>query len=262
MFFITFFEIIGEKIVGILTQTGEFAVFSLKSFKFLFKKPFRFKSLINSLDSIAFNSIPIIALSSLTVGMIMSLQITVIMRMFSAEGFVGATVAMTLGRELSPVMTALMLIAKNGSSMAAEFGSMKVSEQLDALETMSVEPIHYFVVPRLIASFLAFPILTALANIIGILGAYFVAVTLQHVDPALFWDKLYFFVDPPDIYSGLIKAAVMGIIVTLICSFFGYATKNGAKGVGQATTKAVVFSSVAILVADYIMSEIMIKLLF
>jgi phospholipid/cholesterol/gamma-HCH transport system permease protein len=222
----------------------------------------RFKAIINQLDSIGFNSIPIIALSSLTVGMIMSLQITVIMRLFRAEGFVGATVAMTLGRELSPVMTALMLIAKNGSSMAAEFGSMKVTEQLDALETMAVEPIHYFVVPRLLAAFLSFPILTALANIIGILGAFFVAVSLQHVDPALFWDKLYFYVDPPDIYLGLIKASIMGIIVTLICAFFGYSTTNGAKGVGKATTSAVVFSSVSILIADYIMSQIMVKLFY
>jgi len=159
-------------------------------------------------------------------------------------------------------MTALMLIAKNGSSMAAELGTMKVTEQIAAMETMAVNPIHYLVVPRMLASIVVYPLLTGLANILGVVGSYFVAVVLEGVDAARYWDRLYFWIDPKDIYSGLIKAAVFAIIVTTISCFYGLTTRNGAKGVGISTTRAVVSSSVAILIADYVLADILITMLY
>ncbi len=245
-----------------LTVSGKYALFLLSTIGWTFRRPFRWKLLFENIEKIGVNSTLIIALSALTVGMIFSLQITYMMRIFRGETFVGAMVAMTMGRELAPVMTALMLIAKNGSSMAAELGTMKVTEQIAAMETMAVNPIHYLVVPRMLASIIVYPVLTGLANILGIAGSYFVAVILEGVDSARYWDRLFFWIDPKDIYSGLIKAAIFAIIVTTISCFYGLTTRNGAKGVGISTTKAVVSSSVAILIADYVLADLLITILY
>jgi phospholipid/cholesterol/gamma-HCH transport system permease protein len=182
--------------------------------------------------------------------------------MFQAETMVGAAVGLTLARELAPVITSLMLIAKNGSAMTAELGTMRVTEQLDAMQTMSVDPVHYLVTPRVAASVITFPILTAMANVVGLVGSYVVAVGMLRVDPGGFFNQLYGFVQPTDIYSGLIKAAVMGFMMAVICSYYGFNSGRGAKGVGEASTQAVVTSSVGILVADYIMADLMLKLLY
>ena len=245
-----------------LATAGKFAQFLGGTFGWLFRRPFRWRLILDHMEKIGVNSILIISLSSITVGMIFSLQVTYMMRIFRGETFVGAMVAVTMGRELAPVMTALMLIAKNGSAMAAELGTMKVTEQIAAMETMAVSPVHYLVVPRLIASVLVYPALTGLANVLGVIGSYFVAVVLEGVDPARYFDRLYFWLDPKDIYSGLIKAAIFAIIVTTISCFCGLTTRQGAKGVGVSTTKAVVMSSVAILVADYVLSDILITMLY
>jgi len=245
-----------------LATTGKFALFLVATLGWLFRRPFRLRLILDHMEKIGVNSLLIISLSSITVGMIFSLQVTYIMRIFRGETFVGAMMGITMGRELAPVMTALMLIAKNGSAMAAELGTMKVTEQIAAMETMAVSPIHYLVVPRLIASVFVYPALTGLANILGVIGSYFVAVVLEGVDAARYLDRLYFWVDPKDVYSGLIKAAVFGVIVTLVSCFYGLTARQGAKGVGISTTKAVVTSSVSVLVADYILSDILITLLY
>ncbi len=249
---------IGEHIA----VAGKYAQFLGGTFLGLFRRPFRWKLILDHMEKIGVNSLLIISLSSVTVGMIFSLQVTYIMRIFRGETFVGAMMGVTMGRELAPVMTALMLIAKNGSAMAAELGTMKVTNQIAAMETMAVSPIHYLVVPRLIATVIMCPVLTARAKVLGIVGSYFVAVVLEGVDSARFFDRLYFWVDPKDVYGGLIKAAVFAIIITTISCFYGLTTRQGAKGVGVSTTKAVVVSSVAVLVADYVLSDILISLLY
>ncbi len=245
-----------------LAMTGRYAEFLLATFGWLFRRPFRWKLVLEHMEKIGVNSLLIISLSSVTVGMIFSLEVVYILRIFRGETFVGAMMGVTMGRELAPVMTALMLIAKNGSAMAAELGTMKVTDQISAMETMAVSPIHYLVVPRLIASVLVYPALTGLANALGILGAYVVSVLFEGVDSARFFDRLYFWVDPKDVYGGLIKAAVFAVIITTISCFYGLTTRQGAKGVGESTTKAVVASSVAVLVADYVLSDILISLLY
>lgn len=251
-----------EKTGRFLETVGNFSVFFGRLFRAFFRCPFRFRLLIEQFERIGFQSIGIIALSSLAIGMIFTLQIVMLMASFQAETMVGAAVGMTLARELAPVITALMLIAKNGSAMTAEIGTMRVTEQIDAMETMSVDPVHYLVVPRVLASILAFPVLTAMANVVGLAGSYVVAILMRGVDTGAFLDQLYGTIDPVDIISGLIKAAVMGLMMASICSFYGFNTKRGSKGVGEAATTAVVTSSVGILVADYIMADLMMKLLY
>jgi phospholipid/cholesterol/gamma-HCH transport system permease protein len=255
-------EAVGKYVHDLFEGLGRFFVFSGRVFANIPRRPYRWRLLMEQLERIGVRSVPIIALSSMAIGMIFSLQLTMLMAMFQAETMVGAAVGLTLARELAPVVTALMLIAKNGSAMTAELGTMHVTEQLDAMQTMSVDPVHYLVTPRVVASIIAFPFLTAMANVIGIVGSYIVAVGMLDVDPGGFFDQLYWFVEPTDVYSGLIKAAVMGLMMAIICSYFGFQSGRGAKGVGEASTRAVVTSSVGILVADYIMADLMLKLMY
>lgn len=256
------FETVGLNIVRVLEELGRFFVFLLHLVTVFPQRPVRVKLFLEQLERIGVRSIPIIALSSAAIGMIFSLQITYLLSWFQAETMVGAAVGLTLARELAPVITTLMLIAKNGSSMTAELGTMRVTEQIDAMETMSVDPIHYLVVPRVVASIIAFPILTGLANVVGVAGAYVIAVEVMGVDPGGFYDQLYWWVNPKDIISGLIKAVVMGFMMSVICSYFGFYSDRGSKGVGESATRAVVTSSVGILIADYIMADLMLKWLY
>jgi phospholipid/cholesterol/gamma-HCH transport system permease protein len=146
--------------------------------------------------------------------------------------------------------------------MTAEIGTMRATEQIDAIETMSVNPVQYLVVPRVVASVLAFPVLTGISNVVGVFGSALISIGFKGVDQAAYFDQMFSMVNPTDIFSGLIKAAVMGFLVSLICCYYGYTAKGGAKGVGNAATNAVVASSVSILIADYIMSDLMIKLIY
>jgi len=255
-------EKVGQNVIGTFEGLGLFFVFLARVIVSIFRRPVRWRLFIEQVERIGVRSIPIIALSSAAIGMIFALQITMLMAEFQAEAMVGAAVGLTLARELAPVITTLMLIAKNGSAMTAEIGTMKVTEQIDAMATMSVDPVHYLVVPRTVASIVVFPLLTAMANVVGIIGSYIVAVLMMNVDPGAFFDQLYWFVNPTDVYSGLIKAAVMGFMMVVICSFYGFYSERGAKGVGEAATRAVVTASVGILVADYIMADLMLKLMY
>jgi phospholipid/cholesterol/gamma-HCH transport system permease protein len=241
---------------------GRFSLFTAQTLKWLVRPPFRLYLLSEQMEHIGVMSVPIIFLSSMAIGMIFALQLGAFLAMFRAEFLSGAAVAKSMTRELAPVITSLMLIARNGSAMTAEIGTMRATEQIDAIETMSVNPIQYLVVPRMAASVLAFPVLTAIANIIGVIGSSVISIGFRDVDRAAYFDQLYNMVNPTDIYSGLVKAAVMGFLVSLICCYYGYTARGGAKGVGNAATNAVVASSVSILIADYIMSDLMIKLIY
>jgi phospholipid/cholesterol/gamma-HCH transport system permease protein len=209
------------------------------------------------IEQLGVHSVLIILLSGGAIGMIFALQLAGILRMFGAEIGTGAVTALALAREMAPVITTLMLIAKNGSAMAAELGTMKVTEQIDALEAMSVNVAQYLVLPKVLASLLVFPVLTLLANVIGVLGSYVVSVYLHAIDSAGYLDYMFEIMTPRDILNGLVKALVMGFITATICCFCGLNTTQGAKGVGESANKAVVTSSVSILVADYILATMM-----
>ena len=240
---------------------ADFASFTVECCRWLFIPPYRVGQIAEHIERIGFQSIPIVVLSIFTTGMVLALQLINIMYIFRAETFAGAAVSVAMSRELAPVVTAIVLIARNGSATTAEIGSMQVTEQIAAMETMAVSPVRYLVVPRILASLLAFPALTAIANVAGGYGGYFVAARVMDVNSVAYLHTMYFFLDPDDIWTGFIKAAVFGFIVTVICCYHGLRTGGGAKGVGIRTTTAVVLSTVAILVADYIMAFSFIKFL-
>ena len=251
-----------QKIIRTLEALGRFVVFLGEILRSIPKKPSRFIQILSEIERIGVNSVLIIFLSGAAMGMIFSLQLVTFLQPFQVEIGVGAAVAIALSRELAPVITTLMLIAKNGSAMAAELGTMKVTEQIDALESMSIDIVHYLVLPKVAASLFVFPVLTILADIIGIVGAYIIAIFLFNVDSAGYLDYMFDFVNPRDIYFGLVKSAVMGIMTAVICCFNGLRTSQGARGVGDSATRAVVISSVSILVADYLLTTLMLPLIY
>lgn len=242
-----------------LVYLGEFFYFSQKTFVWLFRKPFRYKLFIEQFNTCGVNSLPIIILVSLFTGMVFALQSTYAFRLFNAESMVGSTVGLSLTRELAPVFAALMVTARVGSSMAAELGTMKVTEQVDALEAMAVYPHQYLVVPRVVSATIMLPLLTVVFNFVGIVGAYLVGVVLMDIPAGPFVYRIEQFVDPEDVYGGIIKAAVFGFLLGSISCFEGMRTKQGARGVGISTTRAVVISSVSVLVTDYFLAQIILE---
>jgi phospholipid/cholesterol/gamma-HCH transport system permease protein len=177
--------------------------------------------------------------------------------MFNAESLVGPTVALTITRELAPVFAALMVTMRAGSAMCTELGTMRVTEQIDALETMAVNPIQYLLVPRVLAGLIMLPMLVMLFDMAGMIGAYFVAVTVKQVSAGTFLARTHQWLDPEDINEGLVKAAVFGLYVTLVACYKGYYASGGAKGVGQATTQAMVASALGIFVLDYLVGVLL-----
>jgi phospholipid/cholesterol/gamma-HCH transport system permease protein len=240
-----------------IEDVGHYFEFVASIFRTALKPPFRFELLLTEIEQLGVNSMLIIILAGLAIGMIFALQMVSLLEPFQAELATGAAVAVALARELAPIITTMMLIAKNGSSMAAELGTMRVTEQIDALESMSVSPVHYLVLPRVVASVLVSPDLTLLENLVGVIGSFFISTRLYGLDSAAYLDYMFNVLKPKDIYIGLIMAAIMGFIVSTICTYFGLSASRGAKGVGDGATKAVVASSVSILVADYILASLM-----
>lgn len=226
------------------------------------RPPYRIGLVIQAMEFIGVGSLGIIMLVSVFVGGVFGLQTVESLRMFNAEHYVGTGVALVLTREISPVLTALMVTGRAGSAMATELGSMRITEQIDAMATMAVNPIQYLVVPRLIAATIMVPALTMVFNVVGMIGAYLFAVVLKNVDVGLFIANIRWYTDNTDLLMGLIKAAVFGLALSLIGCYQGYTASGGAKGVGLATMRAVVVSSVAVLALDFGVTDILLTLGF
>ncbi|MCC6875113.1 MAG: ABC transporter permease [Sandaracinaceae bacterium] len=220
------------------------------------RPPYRFYLLVDALDFIGVQSIFIVGLTGTFVGAVFGLQLADGFRRFGAENQVGSVVGLALARELAPVFSALMITSRAGSAIATEIASMRVSNQIDALTTMSVNPVQYLVAPRVIAGTVAAPMMALLFNLVGLTGAYFVAVELLGLDGGIFIERVRWYVDLADLRQGLIKAAFFGATLTLIACRQGFYASGGAAGVGRATNRAVVQSAVAILVLDYILTGI------
>lgn len=225
-----------------------------ESLLWLFRPPFRWMLILQAMEFVGVGSLFIVALTGLFTGMVFAVQTTHTFRLFNAETLVGSTVALALMRELAPVLTSMMVTGRVGSAIATELGTMAVTEQVDALYTMAVNPVQYLVTPRIVAAVLVLPVLTAICDLLGIGGAYYVAVNLLGVDGGMFMDKIRAYADTWDVTSGLIKASVFGGILTLIACHKGLRASGGARGVGLATTQSVVLSSVMILIADYFLT--------
>lgn len=253
--FVVFLTKLGRPVFGALTQMGDFMQFCGQTFAWMVRPPYRFHLLFRELEKIGVRSTVIIVLVALFAGMVFALQTGSAFRLFNAETLVGSTVGIALTRELAPVFTALMIVARAGSGMAAEIGTMKVTEQVDALRALAINPIQYLVVPRVIATSVMVPLLTAVFNAVGLWGSYVVAVHLLQIPEGPYLQRFRYLVDPEDVFQGIIKAFIFGILVSLIACYMGYKTEKGAQGVGRGTTLAVVWGSVTILILDYFLSS-------
>jgi phospholipid/cholesterol/gamma-HCH transport system permease protein len=220
------------------------------------RPPYRGWLFVEAMEFVGIGSIFLVSLTALFVGAVLALQLVDGFRDFGAENQTGAVIGLALAREVGPVFAALMVTSRAGSAMTTELGSMRVSNQIDALVTMAVNPVQYLVVPRLVAGFVMVPVLTTLFNIVGVFGAFCVAVYLLGLDPGVFMDRLKWLVDWDDVSQGLIKGMVFGVAVTLIACRQGLYAKGGAAGVGRATNRAVVQSAIAILMLDYLVTSL------
>jgi phospholipid/cholesterol/gamma-HCH transport system permease protein len=242
---------LGRSVLSGVEQMGGMLILLISTFGWMFRPPLKLRSIIKQMEFVGVKSTFVVVLTGTFTGMVLALQSYHGFRLFSAESLVGSTVALSMTRELGPVLTGLMVTARAGSAMAAELGTMRVTEQIDALYVMAANPIKYLVVPRIVASVFMVPLLTAISDFLGILGGYFVGVVLLDINEGIFVDNIYKYVELEDIYNGLIKAAFFGLLLSLIGCYKGFNTRGGAEGVGMATTEAVVIASVSILVADY-----------
>jgi phospholipid/cholesterol/gamma-HCH transport system permease protein len=220
------------------------------------RPPYRGRLLIEAMEFVGVGSVFLVSLTALFVGGVLALQLVDGFRDFGAENQTGAVIGLALAREIGPVFTALMVTSRAGSAMTTELGSMRVTNQIDALVSMAVNPVQFLVVPRLVAGFVMVPVLTILFDVVGVFGAFCVAVFLMGLDPGVFMDRLQWLVDWDDVSQGLTKAMVFGVVVTLIACRQGFYAKGGAAGVGRATNRSVVHSAIAILMLDYLVTSI------
>jgi phospholipid/cholesterol/gamma-HCH transport system permease protein len=245
------FENLGRTVLASLEELGRVARIAGLGTLNVARRPFRFGMTVRQMEFVGIQSLPIILLSSTFTGAVFTYESFEAFHLFGAQGYVGGTVGVAITRELAPTLTGLLVAGRAGSAMAAEIGSMRVSEQIDALQAMAIDPINYLVKPRVIASTLVVPMLTAIFDFVGILGSYVVAVHVLHMSPPEFTVRLQDWVDWDDIWAGLFKSLVFGYIIGVVAAYKGYYTEGGATGVGRATTSSVVVSSVAILVMNF-----------
>ena len=249
--------IIGSKSLAFLSELGGILLMFLQCLFWTIIPPFRLRNLFKQMEFIGVKSLFIVALTGLFSGMVLALQSYHGFRKFGGESLMGGIVALSLAREMGPVMTALMVNARAGSAIAAELGTMRVTEQIDALQMMAINPVQYLVVPRLWAGILMVPLLTAVNILVGIFGGYFVGVILLKINPGVFEEKMYNMMELSDLAQGMVKAVIFGLILTLVGCYKGYNTSGGAEGVGRATTEAVVISSVCILIGTYVLTSLL-----
>lgn len=242
------------RILGLLEGFGSALILLWEALLWLFRPPFRWRLFFQAMEFVGAGSLFIVILTGLFTGMVFAVQTINTFRLFNAETLVGSVVSLALMRELAPVLTSLMVTARVGSAIATELGTMRVTEQVDALYTMAVNPVQYLVTPRVIAGIVMLPVLTGFCDLVGIGGAYYVSVNLMGVDGGMFLDKIRMYADSWDVISGLIKASVFGLILTLVGCHKGLNASGGARGVGLATTQSVVMSSILILVVDYFLT--------
>jgi phospholipid/cholesterol/gamma-HCH transport system permease protein len=253
-------RLLGRPLSPLLTAIEFFGLHMImlgRALAWLMRRPFRLRLFLEQMEFIGVGSLPIIMLVGFFSGAVTALQAITALAMFDQQRWVGYGVGVSLARELAPVFTALMITARAGSAMATELGSMRITEQIDALTTFAVNPIHYLVTPRIIAATLMLPVMTMVFNVLGLLGAYVISILVYQIDLGQVLELFRHWVDPLDYIQGLIKATVFGITVALTACYQGFNVRGGAKEVGRATTAAVVSSSVSILILDYFLIEIM-----
>ena len=253
----TWLELIGKKTLALISEMGTVIIFFCQTLRGTFSKPFYLGNLLKQMEQIGVNSVPVVLTTALSTGMVLALQSYTGFKRFGAQSLVGAVVSLSMTRELGPVLTGLMVAGRAGASMAAELGTMRVTEQIDALHTLATNPMKYLVVPRFLASTIMMLFLSALGMYIGILGGYFVGVKVLGTNPVTYINQSINNTEVSDIWYGLIKSLIFGAVVGLIGCYKGFNTEGGAEGVGKATTGAVVVSCMLILILDYFLSALL-----
>lgn len=244
------------KIKPFILELGSRAVFAIESLKLLFTQPYRYNEVLRHMEFIGNQSVGIITLTSIFTGLALSFQIYLGFKLVNAVNLVGPTVALGIFRELGPVLTGLIVSARAGGAMAARLGTMRVNEQLDALDVMGVNTRQYLIAPRIVAAVVCMPLLTGLFDFMAMFGSWFLCTHLIGLDQAIFFEKIRQTVDIHHINEGLIKSAIFGFMFGIICTYEGFFTKGGAKGVGEATNRGVVMSMVSIIIVDYFLMNL------
>jgi phospholipid/cholesterol/gamma-HCH transport system permease protein len=234
-----------------IIQVGEITGFASKSIRLIFRKPLRIQELVSHMEFVGNQSVTIISLSAVFTGMALAFQLFLGFKRLNASGMVGSIVALAIFRELGPVLTGLIVAARAGGAMAARLGTMRVTEQIDALEVMGVDPLQYLVSPRILASVLVMPLLCGVFDFISMIGSWLICIRLLDMDEAQYWERINVWIKPSDIFQGLFKAALFGLFFSIICTHRGYNTKGGAAGVGSSTNRGVVLSMVMIIIVDF-----------
>jgi phospholipid/cholesterol/gamma-HCH transport system permease protein len=247
---------IGRLTLNFFETIGSVAMFAALGLSHVVRPPFFWRNYARHFIEIGFLSLPVVALTTLFSGMVLALQSYSGFSRFSAEGAVAMVVALSITRELAPVLAGLMVAGRIGAAMAAEIGTMRVTEQIDALEALSTNPYGYLVAPRIVAGLLMMPFLVLIGDIIGVMGGYIVGVYKLGFNSSNYMTQTWDVLETEDVVSGLTKAAVYGFIVTLMGCYHGYHSTGGAQGVGRATTQAVVSSAILILIANYFVTEL------
>ncbi len=252
-----FLQRIGGISLDFIQEMGKMFLFLVAVLKTFFTLPLRIQNLLRQIHFIGIRSLFVIVLTAVFAGMVLALQGYYTLSKFGSEALLGQAVALSMIRELGPVMAGLMVTGRAGSALTAELGIMRIREQIDALEVMGIHPLKYLVSPRIQAGLVVLPLLTVIFDVIGIMGGYLVAVQLLGMSAGTYFGGIETAVEMHDIHTGLIKAVSFGLIVTWVCTFKGYFTERGAEGVSKSTTSAVVLSSVLILVCDYFITSVM-----
>lgn len=251
-----FLASIGALFLAFLAATGRLVRFAGGAVAGLFAPPFYPRMILRQIVYIGYFSLPVVGLTALFTGMVLALQSYTGFSRFNAESAIATVVVLSVTRELGPVIAGLMVAGRVGAAMAAEIGTMRVTEQIDALTTLSTDPLRYLVLPRLLAGLITLPCLVLVADIIGVFGGYLVAVYKLNFDPVTYLTQTERYLETIDVVSGLVKAAVFGFIVALMGCYHGYHSRGGAEGVGQATTQAVVSASILILLFNYLLTQV------
>ena len=247
---------VGRLVLAACAGTGALTLFGLRGLSHVVRPPFYFRAFLRALVQMGYFSLPVVALTAIFTGMVLALQSSTGLSRFSAESAVASLVVLSITRELGPVLAGLMVAGRVGAAMAAEIGTMRVTDQIDALSTLSTNPMKYLVAPRLLSGLIALPLLVVVADTLGVLGGFIVATLKLNYNPATYLINTVNFIETGDVVSGLVKAAVFGLLIALMGCYHGYNSRGGAQGVGAATTSAVVTASVLILAFDYVLTEL------
>jgi len=249
----------GARALAFMEEIGRGGMLLVKVLRGLVRRPFPMKLTLQQMEEVGVRSLPVVLITAIFTGAVLALQTFSGFKRFGAEGLVGTVVALSMTRELGPVLASIMVAGRVGSAMAAELGTMRVTEQIDALITLATDPVRYLVVPRFLAGMIMLPFLVVFADLVGIIGGYFVAVNVLGTSSTIYVNRTLQYLEFSDVTIGLLKASVFGMIIALIGCQMGFFTSGGAEGVGRATTKAVVVASILILISNYFLTAFLFK---